>query len=55
LVILGFGAASTVAAITGYLMTGTESWLWAAVPACLGSGFFLFAMARLWSGKNAAK
>jgi hypothetical protein len=46
LVILGFGAASGVAAVTVYLATGTEAWLWAAVPACLGSGLALFAIAR---------
>jgi hypothetical protein len=45
-VILGFGAASGVAAVTVYLATGTEAWLWAAVPACLGSGLVLFAIAR---------
>ena len=46
LVILGFGAASGVAAVTVYLATGTEAWLWSAVPACLGSGLVLFAIAR---------
>jgi hypothetical protein len=46
LVILGFGAASGVAAVTVYLATGTEAWLWAAVPACLGSGLVLFVIAR---------
>ena len=46
LVILGFGAASGVAAMTVYLATGTDTWLWAAVPACLGSGLVLFAIAR---------
>jgi hypothetical protein len=50
LVILGFGAASGVAAVTVYLATGTEAWLWAAVPACLGSGLVLFAIARAASG-----
>ena len=46
LVILGFGTASGVAAVTVYLATGTEPWLWAAIPSCLGSGLVLFAIAR---------
>ena len=46
LVILGSGAASGVAAVTVYVATGTEAWLWTAVPACLGSGLVLFAIAR---------
>lgn len=53
LVILGFGAASSIGAVTGYLATGNDSWLWAAVPACLGSGFLLFAAARLSAGVRA--
>jgi hypothetical protein len=53
LVILGFGAASGVAAVTVYLITGSETWLWAAVPACLGSGMVLFAIARATSPRPA--
>ncbi len=45
-VIVGLGAASGVAAVTVYLATGTEAWLWAAVPTCLGSGAVSFAIAR---------
>jgi len=48
LVVLGFGAASGLGAVTLYLLTGTEPWLWASVPACLGSGFLLYAIARVW-------
>jgi hypothetical protein len=53
LVILGFGTASGVFAVTVYLATGTEAWLWAAVPACLGSGVVLFAIARAASRQPA--
>ena len=47
LLIVGVAAASGIAAVIVYLATGAEPWLWAAVPACLGSGFVLFAVARL--------
>jgi hypothetical protein len=47
--ILGLGAAMGVGAVTVYLATGHEPWLWAAVPACLGTGVLLFAIARLQS------
>jgi hypothetical protein len=47
LAILGFSAAVAVGAAVIYLATGTEPWLWAAVPGCLGSSFLLFAIARL--------
>ena len=53
LVILSFGAASGLAAVTGYLATGTEAWLWAAVPACLGSGLVLFTIAHTVSRQPA--
>ena len=45
LAILAIGAASGVAAVAVYVATGTEAWLWAAAPACLGSGFVVFAIA----------
>jgi hypothetical protein len=48
LIILGTGTAVGVGAAIIYLTTGIEPWLWAAVPACLGSSFLLFAIARLW-------
>ena len=53
LAILSFGAASGLAAVTGYLATGTEAWLWAAVPACLGSGLVLFTIAHTVSRQPA--
>jgi hypothetical protein len=48
LVILGFGAVIGLIAVAVYLTSGNESWLWSAVPACLGSGLMLFIVARLW-------
>jgi peptidoglycan/LPS O-acetylase OafA/YrhL len=47
LAILGIGTAVAVAGAIIYLATGNEPWLWAAAPACLGSSFLLFAIARL--------
>src|SRR5262249_29436367 len=54
LVILGVSAVMGLLAVTIYVATRNESWLWAAVPACLGSGFVLFVMARQWPGKPPA-
>ena len=48
LCIMGLGAGSTAGGLSGYLATGNETWLWAAVPACLGLGFLLLAVSRLW-------
>jgi hypothetical protein len=48
LAILSLGSSMGVGALIIYLATRDERWLWAAVPACLGSGFFVFAIARLW-------
>ena len=45
LLVLGVGAAGGIACVTVYLATGVDAWLWAAVPACLGSGALLFAIA----------
>jgi hypothetical protein len=52
LLIVGIAAASGIAAVIVYLATGAEPWLWAAVPACLGSGLVLFAVARLCRGQS---
>jgi hypothetical protein len=52
LAVLGAGAAAGAAAVTAYLATQAEAWLWAAVPACLGAGFALFAVARRWPAGN---
>jgi hypothetical protein len=46
LVIIGVSAATGIGAVVVSLATGYEPWLWAAVPACLGSGAVLFIMAR---------
>jgi peptidoglycan/LPS O-acetylase OafA/YrhL len=46
LAILVLGAASGVAAVVTYVATGSESWLWAAVPASLASGLVLFGIAH---------
>jgi hypothetical protein len=54
LVILGVSAVMGLLAVAIYVATRNESWLWAAVPACLGSGFLLFIAARRWPGKRAA-
>jgi len=54
LVILACGAAAGLIAVAIYIATGSEPWLWAAVPACLASGLLLFALARLWPPRTAA-
>jgi hypothetical protein len=54
LVILGVSAVMGLFAVTIYVATRNESWLWAAVPACLGSGFLLFVTARRRPGKPPA-
>lgn len=53
LAILGISAAAGVGAVTVYLATGDEPWLWASVPACLGTGVLLFAVARLRTARTA--
>jgi hypothetical protein len=53
LVTVVMSAAAGVGAVVVYLATGQEPWLWAAVPACLGSGMVLFVMARLFGRKAA--
>jgi hypothetical protein len=32
-----------------------SAWLWSAIPACLGSGLSLYAVARLWTSKTAPR
>jgi hypothetical protein len=54
LAILAVGAVVGLVAVALYASTGRESWLWAAVPACLASGLVLFMLARLWPGKKIA-
>jgi hypothetical protein len=45
LAILCAASASALAVVALYLASGNQAWLWAAVPACLGSGFGLYAIA----------
>jgi hypothetical protein len=45
--VIGCGAVVGVGSVAIYLTSGSESWLWAAVPASLGSGFLVFIVARL--------
>jgi hypothetical protein len=47
LLIVGVAAATGIAAVIVYMRTAAESWLRAAVPACVGSGLMLFAIARI--------
>lgn len=49
LLILGLGATVGLVALALYATTGSEPWLWAAVPSCLASGLLLLAIARLRS------
>jgi hypothetical protein len=37
------------------LQPGHTAWLWSAIPACLGSGLSLYAVARLWTTKTAPR
>jgi hypothetical protein len=50
LLVVAVAATVGIAAVIAFLATGAEPWLWAAVPACLGSGLVLFAVARLGRG-----
>jgi Na+/proline symporter len=45
--VIGCGAVVGVGSVAIYLTSGSEPWLWAAVPASLGSGFLVFIVARL--------
>ena len=51
LLIVSVAAGAGIAAVIVYLRTAAEPWLWAAVPACVGSGLILFSIARLCSGQ----
>ncbi|MBV8747507.1 MAG: hypothetical protein JO134_20965, partial [Xanthobacteraceae bacterium] len=53
LAIVAASAAIGIGAVAVHLATGIEPWLWVAVPATLGSGFLLFAIARFWPAPNA--
>jgi hypothetical protein len=47
--VLAAGVAAGPGTVIVCIETGQEVWLGAAVPACLGSGLSLFAVARLWT------
>jgi hypothetical protein len=47
LAILGAGAAIGVGSIVMFFVVVDDTWLWVAVPACIGVGALLFAVARL--------
>lgn len=51
-VILGIGAACALGGVTGYVLTGSENWLWGAVPACLAAACAVFAIAVLSQGSR---
>lgn len=53
LTVLGLGAGAGIGSAAIYLATGQTPWLWAAIPACLGSGYLVFAIARLRTPKAA--
>lgn len=54
LAILALGATAGISPIALYLFTGIENWLWAAVPACLFTGLFVFIVARWRMEKTTA-
>lgn len=47
LAVMAAGAVAGGGAVGGYALSGYEAWLWAAVPACLGSGALTLALAGL--------
>jgi hypothetical protein len=51
LLIVGGAVATGITVVIVFLATGAELWLWAAVPACVGSGLMLFAIAWLCRGQ----
>ena len=51
LAVMGCGAFGGAVAAAIYAVTGREAWLWGVVPVCIGTGLFVFAMARLWPAK----
>jgi hypothetical protein len=53
--VLCAGVISGVGVVMFCLKTDHEAWLWTAVPCCLGSGLFLFTLARLLQNKAAQR
>jgi hypothetical protein len=51
--VIGAGVAAGQGVIIVSLQPEHKAWLWSAIPACLGSGLSLYAVARLWTSKTA--
>jgi hypothetical protein len=52
--VIGAGVAAGQGVIIVSLQPEHKAWLWYAIPACLGSGLSLYAVARLWTSKTAS-
>jgi hypothetical protein len=52
--VIGAGVAAGQGVIIVSLQPEHKAWLWSAIPACLGSGLSLYAVARLWTSKTAS-
>jgi hypothetical protein len=52
--VIGAGVAAGQGVIIVSLQPEHTAWLWSAIPACLGSGLSLYAVARLWTSKTAS-
>jgi hypothetical protein len=50
--VIGAGVAVGQSVIMVSLQPEHTAWLWSAIPACLGSGLSLYAVARLWTSKS---
>jgi hypothetical protein len=51
--VLGAGVVAGQGVIIVSLQPEHKAWLWSAIPACLGSGLSLYAVALLWTSKTA--
>jgi hypothetical protein len=51
--VIGAGVAAGQSVIIVSLQPEYKAWLWSAIPACLGSGLSLYAVALLWRSKTA--
>ena len=51
--VLGAGVAAGQGVVIVSLQPEHKAWLWAAIPACLGSGLSLYAVALLWTRRTA--
>jgi len=51
--VIGAGVVAGQGVIIVSLQAEHKAWLWSAIPACLGSGLSLYAVARLWTSKMA--